>query len=952
VPSPSRLLSFSRQSGSAPASRIAGLAALYLTIVCAIGMLHPIRNALALGGLGARGFYKVYLASAGVALFLVPYNRLAARVPQRWLTPGVALFFALDLLLFRALFPGGRAYGFVFYAWHDLFASVLVSQFFLATQELLDVRTAKAAYPAIVAGGAVGATLGGVITGFLTSAIGLGNILLVAAALTAIFAVALPFLTSFGSAQRREPAGVRRRGAEAVTTLREVAADRLVRLIAASVLVTTLVAQLVDYQFNAYSAAAFERREAISEFQGKFNALTQWISIAAAAALQPLLARWGVGAALSMLPGAMLLANVAAGLWTGLAAAAVAKATDKTLRVSSDRTGREILFIAVPDRIKVRAKPIIDVALDSGGGKAMAAGLIFLLMRVIPLGALAWVAAALALTSLLLSRALRREYVRALARSVRTHETSLQGLAASLGDADTLAEVRRVLGGPDAREAEFALDLLAQASVDDVHALAPDLRALSASPSARVRAGALGALARSPADIDVAAVRSALGDPDVAVRAAAANALRIAAPDDPAAAAARRNGGALGAPFDPSAAIAALASRRTREAASAALVAQGAGVIPTLDAALRAEGTDWRSRLTIPDVLAQFPHAESAGALLRASAASDVANPLGRRALAALHRLHRRAPDVPVDAAMVDSLLGRALGAAARYRAARVALAAFPDGAPTQALLRRAVAEAWEARREDAFRCLALVHPPRVVDGCYRALVSGTSRRANEALELLKEGTGTAQFARLAPVIDDGTGSASGLPPSSSADLIAALAEDDDPWVACCAAAAQHATSSATEATMDLFWKVFLLQKVDVFRGVRSEHLAVLAGVAEEIDADPGALLLRTDEAADAMYVVVSGEVTLRGPDGKLRPVTDGDGFGALALLAEEPGLLEARAARPTRLLRITRNDLFDMLADSPEFAEALLRGMASRLDALLEGVRPPATDAREAVRR
>src|SRR5215213_694412 len=97
--------------------RLAGLATLYMLVVCAIGMLHPIRNAL--GGLGASGFYKVYLASAGVALFLIPYNRLAARVPQRWLTPGIALFFALDLLVFRALFPGGTAYGVIFYAWHD-----------------------------------------------------------------------------------------------------------------------------------------------------------------------------------------------------------------------------------------------------------------------------------------------------------------------------------------------------------------------------------------------------------------------------------------------------------------------------------------------------------------------------------------------------------------------------------------------------------------------------------------------------------------------------------------------------------------------------------------------------------------------------------------------------------------------------------------------------------------
>jgi hypothetical protein len=106
--------------------RVVALTSLYLLVVCAVGMLHPVRNALALSALGGSGFYKVYLASALVTVAVVPFGRLAARIPQRRLTPAVACFFAVNLVVFRALYPGGKTFGVLFYAWHDIYAGILV----------------------------------------------------------------------------------------------------------------------------------------------------------------------------------------------------------------------------------------------------------------------------------------------------------------------------------------------------------------------------------------------------------------------------------------------------------------------------------------------------------------------------------------------------------------------------------------------------------------------------------------------------------------------------------------------------------------------------------------------------------------------------------------------------------------------------------------------------------
>lgn len=800
-----------------PRGRLLLLAMLYMLLVCAIGLLQPIRNALALKGLGAAGFYKAYLASAGVVLFLVPFGRLAARVPPRWLTTALALFFVSNLVLFRVLYPGGPAFGILFYAWHDLFAAVLVSQFFLSTQGLLSGRTAKTAYPVIIAGGSIGASLGGVITGFLVTSLGVPSLLLVGAALTSAFALALPMVIP---AQPHDDASATgRRAPEPRAGWRTIFADRQLRFIAASVVLTVLVKQLVDYQFNRGTAAALVDPERISAFQGKFNAATQWLPLVASAILQPLLTRWGVGAALFMLPAAMLATNVVVALWGGLAAVATAKATQSTLQNSAERTGREIVYMPVPPAIKARAKPIIDVGVDSLA-KALSAGAIFLILAVARPSALGWTAAALSVGWLALAWALRRGYVRSLAHAIATRDTTLDVL---------LAELRGGLSGSEPDQAAFALDLLAR-------------RDAGATPAV---------------------------DPDR---------------------------------------------------------------IPDLAAALADQATSDSARRSAARALGRIADARALNALLACVAAPEHNPRVRGGALSALTRLHRRAPQIPIGTSEAAAALDHDLDAAARYRTAGAAL-------PGGALLRRAVEDAWQRRRENVFRDLALLYPPPVMDGCYRALVSETTQRQEAARDLLDEGLPRSLSERLEPVLENPSSQDSSTPRArndATAQAIAALTTDADPWVRRCATAADREPHNIPSDHMDDIDKVFLLQRVDVFREARSDHLALLAGIAEETDVAAGTVLVREDAVPNAVHVVARGEVSLAMPGMPPLIAKSGDGFGALGLIGERPAMFTATVTGPATLLRISRSDLLDLLVDSPELAVALLRGMAHRVDTLL----------------
>jgi len=797
-------------------SRVAGLTSLYMLVVCAVGMLHPVRNALVLGALGGQGFYKVYVASALVALAVVPFGRLAARVPQQRLTPAIAAVFAANLLMFRAAFPGGLVFGILFYAWHDLFAGILVSQFFLAANTLLDPRSAKTAFPLIVAAGSIGAAVGGAVTGFLSPVIGVANLLVVAAVLTAAFAAAIPLVLGDAGSERHPH--VRVVSDEKRAPLREVLGNRQVQLIAATVVLTVLVKQLVDYQFNVATATLGDR-DAISAFQGKFAAATQWLPLIAAAAIRPALAQWGIGAALLMLPASMVAANLFVGLRGGLGPAAFAKGTETTLRYSAERTGREILYMPVSDAVRVRAKPLIDVGLESGLAKALSAGVIFVLIAAVGASRLAWPAVALSVLWLGAAVAERRAYVRALASGLRVPELEPDLLAAVLRDTGEEVVVRQ---------------------------------------------------------------RPLASDAD--------------------------------------------------------------GEVPALVSTLRDAGSDLSARRRAVHGLRESGTHEAAAALLGAAADGGLELALRTDALHALRRLHDDHPDTNVETPVVHDIVTEHLGAAERYAAAGAVVGATTNGDHDQ-LLRKSITEAWQTRQAAVFDGIAVIHEPRVVDGCYRAITGSDDRRRAEALALIEESASRQVVRRLDPILRASPDYNVRGVSSGRADVIATLRRDEDPWVAQCATYLD--TGGGPEA-MEVIERVFLLQRVEVFSDTPSHHLARIALLAKEVEADAGALLLRGTEKADAMYVVIDGELRGERPGRSTRSVGAGEAVGALAILDDAPIGLDVRVVRKSRLLRLTRRDLRDLLHDHPDLAVSLLRGMAARLRWLVElAVRDVVPDSR-----
>jgi len=509
--------------------KLLAMMALSFVVIFVVGVLRPIRDAIALDGLGAGDFYQVYFVSAIVVLFVPPFNRLADRIAWKNLIPGVALFFAASMVLFRFLYrPGSTAFGMVFYGWYDVMVAALVTQFFMATQVFYNARDAKRAYPLVIAAGSLGAAIGGGITAFFAERLGTPNLLLVAAAAIVVFAMGIGLVWAREDPEEGRPRERVQDPELSTGEFRRIFSHPQVRLIAATVLLTILVKQFIDYEYKTLTAEVYQDVDAVSGFLGLIDAATQWLPILVLLSLRPILRRWGAGVAVLIFPVAMILATGALALAMTLPVAVVARTSERMFRYSAERTGREILYVPVPGGIKLKAKAYIDVAVEKGLGKVLSGAIILVLSLLMGgmavrqrLVVVAIVGLALAAILLVAFLRARREYVTTLAQSIEGRFANLQATFVSLTGTGASELVRGALTAPNPLRVAFALDLVEQGDEEDVARFAGELHGLLGHAKPDIRRRAVELLSRAPDAVERDLIRERLRDGDASVREAA-----------------------------------------------------------------------------------------------------------------------------------------------------------------------------------------------------------------------------------------------------------------------------------------------------------------------------------------------------------------------------------------------------------------------------------------------
>jgi CRP-like cAMP-binding protein len=137
---------------------------------------------------------------------------------------------------------------------------------------------------------------------------------------------------------------------------------------------------------------------------------------------------------------------------------------------------------------------------------------------------------------------------------------------------------------------------------------------------------------------------------------------------------------------------------------------------------------------------------------------------------------------------------------------------------------------------------------------------------------------------------------------------------------------------------LNIVEKVIALEGVELMRNLNPEQLARIATIAHEVKFPPGKFILEEGKPVDALYVIVEGAVELGRNRELLHTARQNDVLGAWALFEEEdPTPVAAKAVEDTRLLRISRDDFYDLLADNSEITSAIFSTLVKRFRKLVE---------------
>ena len=127
------------------------------------------------------------------------------------------------------------------------------------------------------------------------------------------------------------------------------------------------------------------------------------------------------------------------------------------------------------------------------------------------------------------------------------------------------------------------------------------------------------------------------------------------------------------------------------------------------------------------------------------------------------------------------------------------------------------------------------------------------------------------------------------------------------------------------------------LKRVPLFSDLSDVELARFTAVVREREYPKNSVILFEDDPGDALYIVSGGQVkvVLIGEDGReviLSVLSDGDFFGEMSLIDDEPRSAHVIAMKDSALLVLRRDDFQQQIQQLPSIALKVLKVLVGRL--------------------
>lgn len=468
---------------------------LHFVLMVTLYFLKPARDSLFLTEIGPQQLPLVYILLAVVAIPVTQVlSKLTQSYPIQRVIQGSLAFLLLNLLAIRWLLSidAGWIY-MVFYIWVGIFGILIISQFWLFANGLFDAAQSKRLFALLNLGAILGAIFGSQVSSVLVSydVLNTSNLIYICIALLVVCMALVYKISADGSPDEDFTKQSEADQSQSISEVfKAVYKSKYQLLIAGIIGMTMLATTLVDYQFKAIATDYYPDTAVLTSFMGTFYAGLSMASLAIQVLFSTqIIKRMGLGGAVLTRPAGMLIGAILLAIEPVLASAIFIRGFDGATRYSIDKTGRELLFLPLPQQIKKKTKVFIDIFVDRFfRGIAGLLLLLFIYVQGLSIQQITYVVIAVIGCWVVLGFWAKRAYVNRFRTSLQKRFIDSENIAFDLNEASVVNSIKEMLQSEDDYRIIYALSLLEET---DNEPIAEELAELLHHDHLRIRLKAL-----------------------------------------------------------------------------------------------------------------------------------------------------------------------------------------------------------------------------------------------------------------------------------------------------------------------------------------------------------------------------------------------------------------------------------------------------------------------------
>ncbi|HBY06826.1 MAG TPA: hypothetical protein DEH22_03220 [Chloroflexi bacterium] len=384
-----------------------------------------------------------------------------------------------------------------------------------------------------------------------------------------------------------------------------------------------------------------------------------------------------------------------------------------------------------------------------------------------------------------------------------------------------------------------------------------------------------------------------------------------------------------------------LEGRATRKAAAAALVTSGDQIIPELAASFADCADCTELQLEFVKVMQRIGSDQAVRWLQ-----TQITHPtpeIRTEVLEALSHLQYQP-----QGAQVNQISAQIKAEAAQQAELYAILVDIGDSEKT-ALLRGTLAEKIRQGLERIFYLLSFLYERRAILNARDNLWLASGEKKSYALEMIDVAVAPALKKMVMPLLANASnaeklGQLGVIFPQqqkSASERLKEITNDKEArfsaWTKTCARYAagespDMALNEMEKTMLSNIEKVLALKQVGIFTETSNETLAQIAQLLDEVSYSDGKAIFEKGDLGDSMYIIIAGEVRVHDGERTLNHLKTGDVFGESAVLDAEPRMASITAVAETQLLRLSQEDLYEVMEAQSEISRGIIRVLSKHL--------------------